>query len=109
MYAIMFDFDTGLLEQLYSNGEWRNAYSDVKTHLSAHGFEQRQGDLYLGDPATVDAVKCVIVVQTLATKYPWFAPSLRDIRMLRIEDNSNLMPALKLATQMKGRRELAHG
>jgi virulence-associated protein VapD len=34
------------------------------------------------------------VVQRLAAKYPWFTPSLRDIRMLRIEENNDLMMAL---------------
>jgi virulence-associated protein VapD len=31
----------------------------------------------------------------LAKRYPWFAPSVRDIRMLRIEENNNLMPAVE--------------
>ena len=30
VYAITFDFDTSLLEQLYPNESWRNAYSDVR-------------------------------------------------------------------------------
>ena len=34
---------------------------------------------------TVDAVTCVLAIQDLAQRYSWFAPSVRDIRMLRIE------------------------
>jgi virulence-associated protein VapD len=94
MYAIVFDFDTGMLEQLYPNAQCRNAYSDVRSYLTARGFEWKQGSTYFGDPATVDAVRCVTVVQRLAAKYPWFTPSLRDIRMLRIEENNDLMMAL---------------
>jgi virulence-associated protein VapD len=94
MYAIVFDFDTGMLEQLYPNSQWRNAYSDVRSFLTARGFEWKQGSTYFGDPATVDAVRCVTVIQRLASKYSWFTPSLRDIRMLRIEENNDLMSAL---------------
>jgi virulence-associated protein VapD len=30
----------------------------------------------------------------LSAKYPWFKPSVRDIRMLRIEENNDLLIAL---------------
>jgi hypothetical protein len=30
----------------------------------------------------------------MAKKYPWFTPSVRDIRMLRIEENNDLKAAL---------------
>ena len=93
MYAIVFDFDTETLEQLYPNNSWRNACTDVRTYLTARGFEWKQGSTYFGD-VTVDAVRCVTVVQRLAKKYTWFKPALRDIRMLRIEENNDLTIAL---------------
>ena len=93
MYAIVFDFDTETLKQLYPNNSWNNAYADVRTYLTGRGFDWKQGSVYYGDD-TVDAVRCVRVVQRLAKKYPWFKPAVRDIRMLRIEDNDNLMEAL---------------
>jgi virulence-associated protein VapD len=38
---------------------------------------------------------CAIVfVHRLAAKYDWFTPSVKDIRMLRIEENNDLMIAL---------------
>lgn len=92
MYAIVFDFDTDLLEQLYPNSSWRNAYSDVRNYLTSRGFEW-QGSTYFGDD-TLDAVRCVHVVQRLSKKYPWFTPGVRDIRMLRIEENNDLRAAL---------------
>jgi virulence-associated protein VapD len=33
----------------------------------------------------------------LAKANPWFALSVKDIRMLRIEDNNDLMPAVQKA------------
>ena len=93
MYAIVFDFDTDLLEQLYPNASWRNAYSDVRNYLTMRGFEWQQGSTYFGNE-TVDAVRCVRVVQRLSKKYSWFTPAVRDIRMLRIEENNDLRVAL---------------
>src|SRR3954447_975929 len=94
MYAIVFDFDTELLRQLYPNTSWNNAYADVRTYLTGRGFECKQGSVYYGHD-TNDAVRCVRVVQRLAKNAPWFKPFVRDIRMLRIEDNDNLMEALE--------------
>ena len=94
MYAVVFDFDTEMLRQLYPSGSWNNAYADVRNFLTAQGFEWKQGSTYFGDDR-IDAVRCVRVVQRLAKKYPWFKPAVRDIRMLRIEENNDLLEALE--------------
>ena len=39
-------------------------------------------------------MKCVLTVQRLSRKYPWFKASVRDIRMLRIEENNDLLPTI---------------
>ena len=93
MYAIVFDFDTDTLKQLYPNPSWNNAYYDVRSYLTTRGFSWKQGSTYFGDDS-VDAIRCVRVVQRLAAKYPWFKPAVRDIRMLRIEENNDLMTAI---------------
>jgi virulence-associated protein VapD len=93
MYAIVFDFDTEMLQHLYPNASWNNAYADVRNYLTARGFEWMQGSAYFGDE-TIDAVRCVRVVQRMAKKFPWFTPAVRDIRMLRIEENNDLKAAL---------------
>ena len=93
MYAIVFDFDTNTLEQIYPNPSWRNAYTDVRQYLVPRGFEWKQGSTYFGDD-TVDAIKCVRIVQRLSKKFQWFRPSVKDIRMLRIEENNDLLEAL---------------
>jgi virulence-associated protein VapD len=95
MYAIVFDFDTQVLEATYPNASWPNAYMDIRNYLTARGFEWMQGSTYFGGPE-VDAVRCVTVVQRLANKYPWFRPAVRDIRMLRIEENNDLLTAINL-------------
>jgi virulence-associated protein VapD len=97
MYAIVFDLDQESLAQTYHNDSYKNAYGDIKKVLEAHGFHRQQGSVYFGDVTKVDAVSCVLAVMDLAKSNPWFAPSVRDIRMLRIEDNNDLMPAVKKA------------
>ncbi|MEL6373852.1 MAG: virulence factor [Pseudomonadota bacterium] len=94
MYAIICDLDRQMLQQQYPGPSWNNAYSDIRSFLTARGFEWKQGSTYFGDE-TVDAVRCVTVVQRLAAKFPWFEPSVRDVRMLRIEENNDLMMALR--------------
>jgi virulence-associated protein VapD len=93
MYAIVFDLDQETLQQLYHGNNPNNAYADIRRFLTRRGFEWKQGSTYFGDD-TVDAVRCVTVVQRLAAKYSWFTPAVRDIRMLRIEENNDLMSAL---------------
>ena len=93
VYAITFDFDTQMLEQLYHADSWRNAYSDVWRFLEANGFENKQGSVYFALDE-IDATDCIAVVQDLADEYDWFTPCLRDIRMLRIEENNDLMTVL---------------
>jgi len=95
VYAIAFDLDTSQLEKLYPNDSWRNAYTDVRKELESHGFDHQQGSVYFGTER-VDAVTCVLAVQSLGKKFSWFAPSVHDIRMLRIEENNDLGPALGL-------------
>jgi len=96
VFAITFDFDTATLELSYGNPSWRNAYSDVRNVLQRYGFDWQQGSVYFGGEK-VDAVTCVLAVQHLSKTFSWFRPSVRDIRMLRIEDNNDLMPAIEAA------------
>jgi virulence-associated protein VapD len=97
MYAIVFDLDTATLEKTYHVASFTNAYSDIRSTLRDYGFTNQQGSVYFGDVSKVDAVTCVLSVMDLAKKYPWFAPSVRDIRMLRIEENNDLMQAVHKA------------
>jgi virulence-associated protein VapD len=94
-YAIAFDLDTSILEELYPGESWNNAYADIRQFLEANGFEHKQGSVYFGTDV-IDAVSCVVIAQQLADEFAWFQPSVRDIRMLRIEDNNDLKPAINL-------------
>lgn len=93
MYAISFDLDTETLKQTYPVPSWNNAYGDIRKVLEPLGFNWQQGSVYFGN-SEMTAVKCVLAAQSLSREYTWFKASVRDIRMLRIEEMNDLSEAL---------------
>ena len=95
VYAIAFDMD---IEQLRTNygDPYNNAYLEIRRVLQRHGFTWQQGSVYFGGDE-INAVTCVLAVVDLSRQLPWFASSVRDIRMLRIEELNDLMPAVQQA------------
>lgn len=95
MYAITFDIDTNCLSNEYHARSSNNAYKDIRTFMESNHFNWQQGSVYFGDE-TIDAVTCVLTIQRLSKKYSWFAACVKDVRMLKIQENNNLMPALNI-------------
>jgi virulence-associated protein VapD len=94
VYAICFDLDTEALQKLYRGASWQNGYQDIARVLSRHGFCRQQGSVYFGD-RTVDPVRCVLAIQDVARDCSWFSQVVRDVRMLRIEENNDMLPAIE--------------
>ena len=94
MYAVLFDLDTNCLNDNYEGETYHNSYKLIKNFMLANGFKWKQGSVYFGDE-TIDAVTCVLTVQRLAKKYSWFGTCVKDVRMLRIEENNDLLPAIQ--------------
>ena len=65
MHAIIFDLDNDTLTQIYPGAAWDNADPDVRTYLTACGFEGVQGSGYLGNNR-VGAVRCVLKRTTIS-------------------------------------------
>jgi virulence-associated protein VapD len=95
LYAIAFDLDTSALEANYHNTSWKNGYGEIRRILEEEGFTWTQGSVHMGDPDKVNAVSCVLTAQRLARELPWFSASVRDMKMFRIEENNDLMPAIQ--------------
>jgi virulence-associated protein VapD len=93
VYAIAFDMDIESLRANYGD-PYNNAYGEIRAVLKRHGFNWQQGSVYFGSE-TVNAVTCVLAAIDLAASLTWFAPSVRDIRMMRIEEFNDLMPAVQ--------------
>ncbi|MEM6745390.1 MAG: virulence factor [Pseudomonadota bacterium] len=94
MYAITFDMDTTRMAELYPGESWRNGYTEIGRILRTHGFDWQQGSVYFGGDA-VNAVTCVLAIQDVSRQLDWFGPSVRDVRMLRIEEFNDLSPAVE--------------
>jgi len=95
MYAVVFDMDTNCLTEAFEKETYHDTYRLIRTFMENNDFVWKQGSVYFGGE-TIDAVTCVVTVQKLAKKYNWFRSCVRDIRMLRIEENNDLMPAISL-------------
>lgn len=93
MYAIAFDMDIDSLRIHYGD-PYNNAYFEIRKVLQEHGFTWQQGSVYFGGSA-VNAVTCVLAAMDLSRRLSWFAASVRDIRMMRIEELNDLMPAVQ--------------
>jgi virulence-associated protein VapD len=95
VYAIAFDVDIEALRANYGD-PYNNAYLEIRKVLQKRGFNWQQGSVYFGGER-INAVTCVLAAIDLARSLPWFAASVRDIRMLNIEELNDLMPAVQQA------------
>ena len=93
LYAIAFDMDIDSLRINYGD-PYNTSYADIRKVLQSHGFNWQQGSVYFGGE-NINAVTCVLAAIDLANQLPWFSASVRDIRMLRIEELNDLMPAVQ--------------
>jgi len=93
VYAIAFDMDIEQLRTHYDD-PYNNAYLEIRRVLEEHRFDWQQGSVYFGHPE-VTAATAMLAVIDLTTRLPWFAASVRDIRMLRIEELNDLMPVVQ--------------
>lgn len=91
--AIAFEMDIGALRLNYGD-PYNNAYSEIGKILQRNGFTRQRGSVYFGNE-NINSVTCVLAVIELSRSLSWFAGSVRDIRMLRIEELNDLMPAVQ--------------
>jgi virulence-associated protein VapD len=93
MFAIAYDLDTALLSKNYPTASSNNAYADIRKFLEARGFKRQQGSVLYGDD-TVTMVNAIIAISDMARHFSWLAPSIKDIRILQLLNNDDLMPAV---------------
>ena len=91
MYAVTFDLQQDCLTRYYPGADV-NAYGDIRRVLERRGFWNQQGSVYFSNHK--DPVAVWQAVMELKERYDWFAKCVKDLRMLRIDENSNLMPLL---------------
>lgn len=94
-YALTFSLDTKKMNKCYPSKSWWNGYEDIERVLMANGFV-REGKLYVGK-SIVTSADCIRAVLVLKEKLRWFTKSVRTIRMLRLEEATDLLPVLRAA------------
>ncbi len=77
----------------YPGNSPTNAYEAIRRELEAFGFVRQQGGVCFGNEH-VTHVTCVMAVQAVQKRHTWFAKAVSDIRMLRIEEHNDLLPAI---------------
>lgn len=87
-YLITFDMDTNCLKDNYHGNNYTNAYSDIKTILARHGFENIQGSVYLGREGISEA-HGTIAIQELTARFDWFYSCISNIKFYRLESDLN--------------------
>lgn len=93
VYAIAFDLDSAVAEKM-CGPSWRGTcYAKIATIFGEFGFSRVQGSVYFGGPDS-DAVRCVMAAQEADRRLPWFGRAVRDLRMLRVDEDNDLLPAL---------------
>jgi virulence-associated protein VapD len=100
VYAIVFEIDPEQLRIHYGDPD-NDAHQEIRRVLERHQFQWQQGSVYFGSSAVTAATVMVVVID-LTTQLPWFAASVRDIRMLRIEELNDLMPVVQRVAGLAG-------
>lgn len=91
MYAIAFDMVISELE-IYYGKPYNNAYYEISNVLQEFNFYRTQGSVYLSKDS--DMANLMEAVQALSD-IEWFANSVKDIRVFRVEDWSNFTRIVK--------------
>lgn len=83
VYAIAYDLNNSAAEK---HGAW----AKIARVLESHGFHRQQGSVFYGNENT-SSMTCARAVLELYDKYPWFWDVVRDMRMLRISEQDDLL------------------
>ncbi|KQP52301.1 virulence factor [Methylobacterium sp. Leaf106] len=91
MFAIAFDLVVAEAQTHHPKGV-SQAYSDIRTTLSGHGFDWVQGSLYTSkDEDLAKLFSAITALKGLG----WFQQSVRDIRAFRVEQWSDFTALIK--------------
>lgn len=105
VFAIAYDLEVEKLKHHY-HASYNNAYGDIRKFLETKGFSTQQGSVLYGDD-TVTMVGAITAVTELSETFPWLAPSLKDIRILQLLNNDDLMPAVNMGAKYHKIAEVA--
>ncbi len=91
MLAIAFDLTVSEVERLHPRSV-SAAYAEIGRVLARHGYEWKQGSVYVGGDNNLATFYLVV---TDLKALPWFPASVRDIRAFRVEQWSDFTSVMK--------------
>lgn len=92
MYGIIFQFNEDLAENQDNRSKMCN---ELDSFFKDEGFEKHGDYIYIGD-ASINAVKCVVIMLKLKDVFPWLSQALFRAKMVRIDEMSDLTVPLFL-------------
>ena len=93
MYAITIDLSNEMLDKQTPLTSYYFAHELINRALEPYGFVQK-GSLYIGNES-VNAVVAVMAVNAMSRELDWLEQCVLEIKILRIEEVSDLSLALK--------------
>ncbi len=91
MYAICLDFNTANANDEHLRHH--DASGEISQFLLRRSFKKYGKNLFVGDDH-IDAVQAVMAVSDMSKELPWLKECVTDIQLLRIDEMSDLKPAL---------------
>lgn len=86
-YLIIFNLESDRLSNNY-NIELCDANISIKYALEKYGFENIQGNVYMGNEGISEA-HATIAIQEVSYKFDWFNPCVSNIRFYRLDGGLN--------------------
>lgn len=97
-HGIVLRFDEDILVKILELKDRGCVDKKIRDFFLTKGMREFSQGFFVGE---VNSVEAILVVQELALKYPWFNPSLKEARLIRILDDNNLIPALNFIVETK--------
>ena len=91
MFAIAIDLVVAEAAKHHPRG-YRRAYLDIETTLRRFGFARVQSSVYASEDE--DLANLFLAMDTLR-RFPWFGPSVTNIRAFRMEQGSDFTALVK--------------
>ena len=92
-HGILMELDHDSMEKILKEKELL-CQTKLISEMESLGFHKKSCSFFLCEE-TMDVVKIVVNTQKLSKKLPWLLPCLKSMRIYRITDDNDLLPALK--------------
>ena len=93
MFVIVIDLYDEFLKN--HNEDIDGIYETIASFFDERGFTKLRDGVYLSDK-DVNAVSATVAVEELASRRKWFALTIKSAKLLRVEEESDLIDAIRM-------------